>query len=180
MRYLALLRGINVSGRKIAPMADVKRVFESLSFENVRTYAQSGNVIFDCMRGEAAKIAPCVEEKLSNTFGFSTNVLIRTQRELETIIENNPLIDNANARADKRYVTFLLDRPDETIASNLDIKPGQGEKFVIVGTEVYLYCPNWYARTKLNNAMFETKLRTVATTRNWKTVNKLLVISKLS
>ena len=180
MRCLALLRGINVSGRKIAPMADVKRVFESLSFENVRTYAQSGNVIFDCMRGEAAKIAPCVEEKLSNTFGFSTNVLIRTQRELETIIENNPLIDNANARADKLYVTFLLDRPDETIASNLDIKPGQGEKFVIVGTEVYLYCPNGYARTKLNNAMFETKLRTVATTRNWKTVNKLLVISKLS
>jgi uncharacterized protein (DUF1697 family) len=93
VRRLALLRGINVSGRKIAPMTDVKRVFESLSFENVRTYAQSGNVIFDCMRGETAKIAPCVEEKLSNTFGFSTNVLIRTQRELEKIIENNPLID---------------------------------------------------------------------------------------
>ena len=55
MRYLALLRGINVSGRKIAPMADVKRVFESLSFENVRTYAQSGNVIFDCMRGKLQK-----------------------------------------------------------------------------------------------------------------------------
>jgi uncharacterized protein (DUF1697 family) len=98
----------------------------------------------------------------------------------ETIIENNPLIDSANAGPDKLYVTFLLDRPDETIASNLDIKPGQGEKFVIVGTEVYLYCPNGYARTKLNNAMFETNLRTVATTRNWKTVNKLLVISKLS
>ena len=100
MRYLPLLRGINVSGRKIAPMADVKRVFESLSFENVRTYAQSGNVIFDCMRGETAKIALCVEEKLSKTFGFSTNVLIRTQRELETIIENNPLIDSAGVRPD--------------------------------------------------------------------------------
>ncbi len=180
MRCIALLRGINVSGRKIAPMTDVKKAFESLSFENVRTYAQSGNVIFDCRRAEKAKMAACVEEKLRETFGFSTNVLIRTQRELETIIENNPLVDSAGVRHDKLYVTFLSDRPDETVASTLDIKPGQGEKFVIVGTEVYLYCPNGYARTRLNNAMFETKLRTVATTRNWKTINKLLVISKLN
>ena len=78
MRCIALLRGINVSGRKTAPMTDVKMVFESLSFENVRTYAQSGNVIFDCGRAETTKMAPFVEEKLRETFGFSTNVLIRT------------------------------------------------------------------------------------------------------
>jgi uncharacterized protein (DUF1697 family) len=181
VRCIALLRGINVSGRKIAPMTDVKRAFESLSFENVRTYAQSGNVIFDCTRGETAKIAPRVEEKLSKTFGFSTKVLIRTQRELEKIIESNPLIDSADmVGPDKLYVTFLSDRPDETAASTLDIKLDQGEKFVIVGKEVYLFCPNGYAKTKLNNALFETKLKTVATTRNWKTINKLLVISKLS
>ena len=104
---------------------------------------------------------------------------IRTQRELETIIENNPLIDSAGVRPDKLHVTFLSDTPDETVTSTLDIKLDQGEKFVIVDTEVYLYCPNGYARTKLNNAMFETKLKTAAT-RNWKTINKLLVISKLS
>jgi uncharacterized protein (DUF1697 family) len=120
-----------------------------------------------------------VEEKLHETVGFSTNVLIRTQRELETIIENNPLIDSAGVRPDKLHVTFLSDTPDETVTSTLDIKLDQGEKFVIVDTEVYLYCPNGYARTKLNNAMFETKLKTAAT-RNWKTINKLLVISKLS
>ena len=74
----------------------------------------------------------------------------------------------------------MSDRPDETVASTLDIQLDEGEKFVIVGTEVYLYCSNGYAKTKLNNAMFETKLKTVATTRNWKTVNKLLIISKLS
>ena len=180
MRCIALLRGINVSGRRIVTMTDVKRAFKSLSFENVRTHGQSGNVIFDCKSAETPKMPSRVEHELRETFGFSTNVLIRTQRELETIIENNPLIDSANAGSDKLYVTFLLDRPDETIVSNLDIKPGQGEKFVIVGTEVYLYCPNGYARTKLNNAMFETKLKTVATTRNWKTISKLLVISKLS
>jgi len=180
VRCVALLRGINVSGRKTAPMTDVKRAFESLGFENVRTYAQSGNVIFDCRRAEKTRMAARVEEKLRETFGFSTDVLIRTQRELETIIDNNPLIDSAGVRPDKLYVTFLSDAPDETVASTLDIKLDQGEKFVIVGKEVYLYCPNGYARTKLNNAMFETKLKTAATTRNWKTTNKLLVISKLS
>ena len=181
MRCVALLRGINVSGRKIAPMTELRRAFESLSFKNVRTYAKSGNVIFDCKRAETVKIAQCVEEKLRETFGFSTNVLIRTQRELKRIIENNPLIDSADVVGpDKLYVTFLSDGPDETVASNLDIKLDQGEKFVIAGKEVYLYCPNGYAGTKLNNAMFETKLKTVATTRNWKTINKLLVISKSS
>ena len=180
MRYIAFLRGINVGGRKITSMTDVKKVFESLSFENVRTYAQSGNVIFDCERSETAKMAMCVREKLRETFGFSTNVIIRTQRELECIIENNPLIGRAGIRPEKLYVTFLSATPDETVASTLDIKPGQGEQFVVVGTEVYLYCPAGYARTTLNNAMFETKLKTAATTRNWKMINKLLVISKLS
>jgi uncharacterized protein (DUF1697 family) len=161
-------------------MTDVKRAFESLSFENVKTYAQSGNVIFDCTGWETARIVLWVEEKLRETFGFSTKVLIRTHQELQTIIERNPLIGSVGVRPDKLYVTFLLDRPDETVASNLDVKPGHGEKFVIVCTEVYLYCPNGYARTTLNNAMFETKLNTVATTRNWKTINKLLVISELS
>jgi len=179
VRCIALLRGINVSGRKTALMTDVKRAFESLSFENVRTYAQSGNVIFDCRRAEKAQIAACVEEKLRETFGFSTHVLIRTQGDLEKIIENNPLVDISGLGPEKLYVTFLAARPDETVVSTLDIKLDPGEKFVIAGTEVYLYCPNGYARTALNNAMFETKLKTVATTRNWKTINKLLVISKI-
>lgn len=161
-------------------MTDLKRAFESLSFENVRTYGQSGNVIFDCKRAETAKLATRVEEKVTETFGFSTHAIIRTQQELGKIIDNNPLIDRADVALDKLYVTFLLDTPDETVASKLDITLGEDEKFVIVRSEVYLYCPNGYARTKLNNAAFETKLKTVATTRNWKTINKLLVVSKSS
>ena len=180
MRCIALLRGINVRGRNIATMTDIKTAFESLGFENARTYAQSGNVIFDGKRTEVARMARSLEEKLNETFGLSTNVIIRTQSELKKIVENNPLIDSPDIAFDKLYVTFLSDTQDETVLANLDITPGQGEKFVIIGTEVYLYCRNGYARTKLSNPMFETKLKTVATTRNWKTINKLLVISKLS
>ena len=161
-------------------MTDLKRAFESLSFDNVRTYGQSGNVIFDCKRVETAELVTRVEEKISETFGFSTNIIIRTQQDLEKIIDNNPLMRRADVTLDKLYITFLRDTPEETVASNLDITSDDDEKFAVVGKEVYLYCPNGYARTKLNNATFETKLKTVATTRNWKTINKLLVISKLS
>ena len=176
MRCIALLRGINVSGHKIVKMTDLKRAFESLSFENVRTYGQTGNVIFDCKRAETAELVKRIEEKISETFGFSTNVIIRTQQELEKIIDNNPLTRRADVALDKLYITFLRDTPDETVASTLDMNSDDDEKFVVVGKEVYLYCPNGYARTKLSNTAFETKLKTVATTRNWKTISKLLVI----
>jgi uncharacterized protein (DUF1697 family) len=122
-------------------------------------------------------VATHIEEKLSEAFGFSTNVIIRTQQEIERIVETNPLVDSADVARNKLYVTFLADAPDKTVASKLDITPGTDEKFEIVGKEVYLYCPNGYARTKLNNAAFEKKLRTVATTRNLKTINKLLAAS---
>jgi uncharacterized protein (DUF1697 family) len=171
-----LLRGINVSGQKIVKMADMKTAFESLSFENVRTYGQSGNVIFDCERAETAELVKRVEEKISETFGFSTNVIIRTQQELENIIDNNPLTRRADVALDKVYITFLRGAPDETVASSITINSDDDEKFAVVGKEVYLYCPNGYARTKLNNTTFEKKLKTVATTRNWKTIKKLLGI----
>ena len=177
MRCIALLRGINVSGRRTVHMPDLKRVVEELGFENVSTYGQSGNVIFDCRHAEAAQLGTHIEEKLSEAFGFSTNVIIRTQEELEKIIATNPLVDSADVARDKLYVTFLADKPDKTVASELEITPGADERFAIVGSEVYLYCPNGYAQTKLNNAAFEKKLRTVATTRNWKTINKLSSVS---
>ena len=72
----------------------------------------------------------------------------------------------------------MLDRPEPSTVLFLDVKKEANDKFLIISREVYLYCPNGYGRTKLNNAIFEKKLKTVATTRNWKTINKLLEISK--
>ncbi len=175
MKCIALLRGINVSGRKTVNMTDLQMAFLGLGFDNVRTYGQSGNVIFDCGRAATVKLTARVEEKLRKSLGFSINVIVRTHQELERIIDNNPLVGRAGIAQDKLHVTFLLDTPDASVASKLDIKPDGDEKFVVFGKEVYLYCPNGYARTKLNNAAFETKLNTVATTRNWKTVNKIVL-----
>jgi uncharacterized protein (DUF1697 family) len=117
VRCVALVRGINISGRRTVQMTDLQRAFEELGFENVSTYGQSGNVIFDCRHAQTAKLATHIEEKLSETFGFTIDVIIRTQQDLEKIIETNPLVDSAHVARDKLYVTFLADEPDKTAAS---------------------------------------------------------------
>ena len=178
MIYLALLRGINVGRNKRIKMVDLVDTFESLGFKNVRTYIQSGNVIFESDSTDAANIATCIERKIKQTFSFSVKVIIRSEHELENVIKSNPFVGDSDVELDKLYVIFLSDVPELKSTLNLDIDKAENEKFEIRGGEVYLYCPNGYARTKLKNDPFEKKLNTAATTRNWKTTNKLLELSK--
>ncbi|HEY8804085.1 MAG TPA: DUF1697 domain-containing protein [Clostridium sp.] len=159
MRYIALLKGINVGGKK-----------------NVKTYIQSGNVIFDYDLIDTIKLANKIEKKVSETFGFLIKTIIRTEDELKSIIANNPFVNEPNIELDKLHVIFMIDIPDPDTVSLLDIKKEENEKFIIGSKEIYLYCPNGYGRTKLNNAMFEKKLKTVVTTRNWKTINNIASI----
>jgi len=180
MKYIALLKGINVGPHKRIKMADLTAALESKGFEDVITYLQSGNVIFEHDQTDVTKIAGNIESIISQTFGFPVNIIIRTEDELEDIVKVNPFIKDANVELDKLHVTFLLDVPDPKTISNLDIKKDENEKFKIIGREVYLYCPNGYGRTKLKNDVFERKLNTTATTRNWKTTNKLLDLSRLN
>jgi uncharacterized protein (DUF1697 family) len=177
MKYIALLRGINIGGKRIK-MAQLRDVFESMDFKSVRTYLQSGNVIFEHNSTDTAKISNLIEKKIIQTFGFSVNVIIRTEGEFENIINDNPFIKDANIDFDKLHVTFLHDRPDKNTVLNLEVNKDKNEKFEVIGREIYLYLPNGYAKTKLTNNVFEKKLKTIATTRNWKTTNKILEISK--
>jgi len=178
MRYIALLRGINVSGQKKIKMIDLKNLFEDLGFKNVRTYIQSGNVIFDYNHIDIEKLANEIEKRISETFGFFVNTIIRTDEELRNIINNNPFVKDPNVESENLYVTFMLDIPDSRAVKPLDEKKEENEKLLIISREIYLYCPNGYGRTRLNNVMIERKLKTVATTRNWKTINNLLEVSK--
>ncbi len=177
MKYIALLRGINIGRNKRIKMADLVKTLESLGFKNVKTYLQSGNVIFEHDSSDIAEIAESIERKISETFSFSVDVIIRTNDELERVVKGNPFIKELDIELDKLYVTFLSDIPDPKAVLNMDIDKAENEKFEIIGREVYLYCPNGYARTKLKNDAFERKLNTTATTRNWKTTNKLMELS---
>lgn len=178
MRYIALLRGINVSGQKMIKMAELKSALEDLGFKGVKTYIQSGNVVFDYGLIDTKELVDIIEKKIDEVFGLGVNTIVRSDVELESIINSNPFIKEENIEMDKLHVTFLREVPEFTISSGLEIKKEEGEKFLIISKEVYLYLPNGYGRTKLNNTMFEKKLKTSATTRNWNTINKLLQLSK--
>ncbi|MGV8984522.1 DUF1697 domain-containing protein [Clostridium sp.] len=174
MRYIAFLRGINVGGHKKIKMIDLKIMFESLNFMNVKTYIQSGNVSFEYDTKDSKELANEIEKKISETFGFLVKTIIRTDAELRNIVDNNPFINQANIEIDKLYITLMVEIPDQSTVVTLDMKKEENEKFTIISREIYVYCPNGYGKTKLNNTMFEKKLKIDATTRGWKTISNML------
>jgi uncharacterized protein (DUF1697 family) len=170
--YVALLRGINLGARNKVSMPDLRALFESLGAEDVETYVQSGNVVFRS-RDNAGKLTESIEKRIGRDLGLSVTVLLRTRQQLAKVFAGNPFA------ADKReptklHVTFLAANPDPARVRKLDPKRAEPDEFRVVGQEVYLHCPNGYGKSKLTNAYFEEQLGVAATTRNWKTVTKLV------
>ena len=176
-KYIAILRGINVGGRRKILMFDLKKLFMKLDFTNIQTYIQSGNVIFEAdSKDDDTTLSNRIEQNISKTFGFEVPVIIRTSREIEQAISNNPFLIN-KAEVEGLFLTFLKDVPSsEKLESikNFDFSP---DKFEIVGKDIFGYCAGKYHKTKLSNQFFESKLKVSATTRNWKTVNKLFELA---
>ncbi len=171
MKHVALLRGINVGGKNILPMKDLAALFTQAGCTEVRTYIQSGNVIFEAPAG-APKIAATVTANIEKRFGIKIPVIIRTSQQLAQIIRNNPFL---SAVADQRglHVYFLADSPSAQAVGGLDPARSAPDAFHVRGQEIYLHLPNGMGRTKLTNAYFDSKLSTICTARNWATVRKL-------
>ena len=171
--HAALLRGINVGGNNIVPMKALADIFARAGAENVRTYIQSGNVLFEARPGAADRIARAVGAEIEKRFGFAVPVLVRTADELRLISINNPFFGKG-APDDRLYVMFLADTPDPALVQALDSNRSPQDKFAVRGRDIYLSLPSGVARTKLTNAYFDSKLKTVSTMRNWRTTLKLL------
>jgi uncharacterized protein (DUF1697 family) len=166
-----MLRGINVGGRRIMKMAELKGIYESVGFVNVESYLQSGNIVFDQPgRGDAAT-AGNVETALRQSLGYEVRVLTRTEVELRSLVESLPFVGNDDSKV---HVTFLYQEPHSFPTQEVEKVKGDGEEFHKRAREVYLFCPNGYGGTKMSNSFFERKLKVPATTRNWRTVNALL------
>ncbi len=177
--YIAMLRGINVSGQKKIKMADLKSLFEESGFSNVRTYIQSGNVIFEYRSASTDKLAEIISKQIQNAFGFEVPVIVLTASELTNAAAGSPFISNSSNIPERIYFTFLEDEPAKEKVSNLEGIDFGTEEFQKKNKVIYLYIPDGYGRAKLNNNFIENKLKVRATTRNWKTVNKLLeMVSK--
>jgi uncharacterized protein (DUF1697 family) len=172
--YVAMFRGINVGSDKIVKMERLRASFEALGFDSVRTYVQSGNVVFKSEQNSPARLSKKIEEKIQRDFGFSVPVLVKTSKEIEQIVSDNPLVKEKGIDHSKLHVTFLSDAPPKAAVEALEPLARGSERFRISNREIYLCCPDGYGRTKLSNNAIEKKLSVVATTRNWRTVNALL------
>jgi uncharacterized protein (DUF1697 family) len=175
--FISILRGINVSGQKKIQMKELKALYESLKFKDVITYIQSGNVIFKSKKTADEKLAKKIEEAIDERYGFNVPVIIRTIEEMKHTISINPFLQQKNIDIEKLHVTFLAEKPQQINMETIKKVDYSPDKFIIADKEIYLYCPNGYGITKLSNNFFEQKLKVKATTRNWKTVNKLLELA---
>ena len=168
--HVALLRGINVGGKCSLPMRDLTRLFTEAGAANVRTYIQSGNVVF-----EAEDVSACagqVTKAIVQGFGYTGRIVLRTAAEMIAAAKSNPFL-KAGAPEARLWTYFLADVPSAVDLKTLDPERSAPDAFAVVGREVYLRLPDGMARTKLTNVYFDTKLKTVSTARNWNTVMKL-------
>ncbi len=176
--YVSILRGINVSGQKKVNMKELKALYEELGFTQVRTYIQSGNVVFESSPAKPQDLAKQIEEKIADKYKFDVPIIIRDAEEWENTRKANPFLAKDNSQLDKLHVTFLSEEPTQAHLDKVATYRYEPDEFIIVGKDVYVYCPNGYGNTKLNNTFFENKLKVTATTRNWKTVNELANLIK--
>ena len=172
--YISILRGINVSGKKMIRMEDLKVLYEGLDFSEVTTYIQSGNVIFKTgFPVSNSVLSEKIEQAIEEEYHFHVPVIMRTADEMHQILSSNPFLNEEGINREKLHVTFLEELPQSTKVIAIKESDFSPDRFRIIGKEVYLYCPGGYGNTKLSNTFFEKKLHVKATTRNWKTVGKL-------
>lgn len=175
IRYIALLRGINVSGQKTIRMEDLRGHFELPGFQNITTYIQSGNVLFETEETNEELLRANIEANLSEKLGYKVPTIIRMFHDMQKVVKNNPFVMKTADDKGKWYVTFLSDVPERDVRGSLGVYSNDAEYARVVNKEVYIYSPN-YGKTCFSNTFIEKKLKVAATTRNWATVNKLLEI----
>jgi uncharacterized protein (DUF1697 family) len=174
--YVALLRGINVGGKAIVPMAELRSLLSSLGHADVVTYIQSGNAVFGSRR-TADEVAAELEERIEQVFGVRTPVLLRTPPELAGVVARNPFLE-PGADLSKLHVVFLESAPEPAAVAGLEPDRSPPDELAVLGREVYLRLPSGAGRTKLTLDWLERRLGTRGTARNWRTVTKLVEIAR--
>ena len=172
--YIILLRGINVSGQKKVPMAELGTLLSNLGFKNVSTYIQSGNIVLQSGENKGSKIKEIIEKGILNHFNFEVSTLVLLFEDFKTSFDNCPFSQD---KKEKSYFTLLHAVPEKELVREVSSIIYPNEEFIVNHTCIYFYSENGYGRAKCNNNFFERKLKITATTRNYKTMLKLLSLS---
>ncbi|HVF46584.1 MAG TPA: DUF1697 domain-containing protein [Pyrinomonadaceae bacterium] len=172
MRYVALLRGINVGGNTMIKMEELRRTFEALGFERVVSYINSGNLAFDSPKGSDVKLAAMIEKAVEGLIGKNVSVMVREQKHILQVLANNPF-DGQYASHKEMHVLFMKDEmPPEKQEQLRSLAPAR-ERFEIAGREIYCHLPMGVADSLMGRGLFEKKLKVSVTARNWRTVETI-------
>jgi len=173
-----MLRGVNVVGRNKIKMDTLRAVYESLKFEDPRTFIQSGNVIFRSKGKNSPALVKRIQDAIEGEFGFRPAVIVRTPDELRCAIANTPFPSHRNLHPSKILVTFLAGEPGPEAQGTLLGLKGYPEELHLKGRELYIYFPNGAGQTKLPWSSVEKLLKVAGTARNWNSVTKMLAIAE--
>jgi uncharacterized protein (DUF1697 family) len=172
MRYVALLRGINVGGATMIKMEELRKTFEALGFENVVSYINSGNLVFDTKKTSESKLVAGIETAVESKFGRAIHIMVREQKDIEHILKNNPFDGQFDSHK-MMHVLFLKEPMPAEKEALLQASALPGERYEIRGREIYNLLPNGVAGSLLTKGFFEKKPAVPYTGRNWRTVEKL-------
>lgn len=172
--YISLLRGINVSGHKIIKMETLRKVYENIGFKEVKSYIQSGNLIFRSGEENVSKIEEIIRKEIGKEFGFEVRVKVLIAQELESALNENPFLKDNSLDLKQHYFAFLDQNPSQEnweILKNLELN---GEQMELGEKVLFVYYPNGAGQSKLSTNLIENKLKVSATMRNLNTSRKLL------
>ena len=174
--YIALFRGINVGGRHSLPMKELVALLEALGCQNVKTYIQSGNAVFESKEKNVSQLSKQIGAEIKKSRGFEPHVLLLTLEEMEKAIKNNPFPEGEQAPK-TLHVGFLTSTPKTPNLKALEALQANGEQFKLLDDIFYLYAPEGIGRSKLA-ASSERLLGVPLTDRNWGTVRKIMAMAK--
>jgi uncharacterized protein (DUF1697 family) len=166
-----MLRGVNVGGNTLK-MEWLRKACEDIGLGDVRTYVQSGNIVFTSRQG-ASRLGQLIKARVDAQTRLPVTVVVRSAAEMATIVAGNPFLKQKGVDPSKLHVTFLDSAPVRPARDKLDALAGSRDQCRMAGREIYLHCPLNYGETKLSNTAIEKALGVGATTRNWKTVTAL-------
>jgi uncharacterized protein (DUF1697 family) len=174
MQYVALLRGINVGGKNIIPMAALARCFEALKLANVKTYIASGNVVFETASKDARKLEVMIEKALTKTFGYDATVVVKSANEMRAIVDGLPKDWRKASAAMRYYVVFLRHGIDKkTIVDELETNPKAETLVYVPGALLWATKRSEQAKSKVARKLSSKAIYPQVTIRNVNTAQKL-------
>ncbi|MGB8990300.1 MAG: DUF1697 domain-containing protein [Candidatus Sulfotelmatobacter sp.] len=171
--YVALLRGINLGGHKKIKMDELRAALAAIGFDEVKTYIQSGNVVFKAAKISDKALSKKIEATILSKFGHSVSVIIRTAEEIEQLIANNPFLKQPDIDQTKLHVMFLREPPAQSALQQLETLVLKPDQFRFLGKELYFYLPNGVAESVVMKKPIDRVLAIPTTMRNWRTVNTI-------